>query len=69
MNNLFLPPDTLSALFADVSSTGKMTIHDCQHLRNALLDDQTSDEEKRAIDRLLYAIRLGRIQVIESPHT
>ncbi|MER3432701.1 MAG: hypothetical protein C4288_04545 [Leptolyngbya sp. ERB_1_1] len=69
MNTLFVPPDTLSALFADVSSTGKMTLHDCQYLKNALLDDQTSDEEKQAIDRLLYAIRLGRIQVIESPCT
>lgn len=65
MNNLPLPSDTLSELFAEVSSTGKIALRDCQHLRDALLNDQTSDEEKQAIDRLLYAVRLGRIQLIE----
>ncbi|MBW4441499.1 MAG: hypothetical protein KME10_09755 [Plectolyngbya sp. WJT66-NPBG17] len=66
MNDLPLPSDILSELFAEVSSSGTMTAHDCQQLRVALLDDQTSNEEKRSIDRLLYAVRIGRIQVIES---
>ncbi len=58
-----LSSNTLSDLFAEVSSTGNMTRLDCQHLRDVLLDNRTSNEEKQAIDRLLYAIRLGRIQV------
>ncbi|GAP95860.1 hypothetical protein [Leptolyngbya sp. NIES-2104] len=67
MNDLSLAPD-LSEVFAKVSSSGRMTLQDCQHLRTVLLENQISDEEKQAIDRLLYAIRLGRIQVIEEPH-
>lgn len=68
MNDLPLPSDTLSELFAEVSSTGKIAQRDCQHLRDALLSDQTNDEEKQAIDRLLYAVRLGRIQLVEDAH-
>lgn len=66
MNDLLLLSDVLSELFAEVSNTGNMTALDCQYLRDALLDARTSNEEKQAIARLLYAIRLGRIQVIES---
>lgn len=68
MNVLPLASDLLSELFAEVSSSGRMTAQDCQHLKLVLLENQISDEEKRAIDRLLYAVRLGRIQVIPDPH-
>lgn len=64
-----LPPSVvLSNLFAEVSSTGRMTLFDRQNLRDALLKGHPSDEEKQAIDRLLYAVRLGRIQVLKEPH-
>jgi hypothetical protein len=52
-------------LFAQVSHTGRITVLDRQYLLQALLDDATSEEEKFAIDRLLYAVRLGRVQVVE----
>jgi len=68
MNDLPLPFEQLSDLFAEVSSSGKMTVQDCEHLKQVRLEEQISDEEKQAIDRLLYAIRLGRIQVIEETH-
>ncbi|BAU15183.1 hypothetical protein LEP3755_57400 [Leptolyngbya sp. NIES-3755] len=68
MNDLPLPSDLLSDLFAEVSSSGKMTTQDCERLKQVRLENQISDEEKQAIDRLLYAVRLGRIQVIEELH-
>jgi len=68
MNDLPLPFELLSDLFAEVSSSGKMTAQDCERLKRARLENQISDEEKQAIDRLLYAVRLGRIQVIEETH-
>lgn len=68
MNDLTLLSDVLSELFAEVSSSGKMTAQDCERLKLVLLADQISDEEKQAIDRLLYAVRLGRIQVVEETH-
>lgn len=68
MNDSPLLSDLLSELFAEVSSSGRITPQDCQHLRTVLLGNQVSDEEKQAIDRLLYAVRLGRIQVIQEPH-
>lgn len=68
MNDSSLASDLLSELFAEVSSSGRMTSQDCQHLRTVLLENQISDEGKQAIDRLLYAVRLGRIQVIEEDH-
>lgn len=66
MNDLPLPSDRLSELFAEVSSSSTMTALDCQYLKDALLDDRTSDEEKQAIERLLYSVRLGRIQVVKA---
>lgn len=68
MSNLSLASDRLSELFAEVSSSGRMTTQDCQHLKTVLLENRISDEEKQGIDRLLYSVRLGRIRVIEAPH-
>jgi hypothetical protein len=57
--------ESISDVFAEVSNTSKMTALDREMLQAALLDEFTTEEEKQAIDRLLYAVRLGRIQVIE----
>lgn len=65
MESSLLLTDSISDLFAEVSNTGRMTPLACQKLQAAMLDQQTTDEEKQAIERLLYAIRLGRVQVIE----
>jgi hypothetical protein len=57
--------ESISDVFAEVSNTGRMTALDREMLQAALLNEFTTEEEKQAIDRLLYAVRLGRIQVIE----
>jgi hypothetical protein len=68
MEPLPLLSDSISELFAEVSNTGKMTASDRQILQSAMLHDETTEEEKQAIDRLLYAVRSGRVQVVEQSH-
>jgi hypothetical protein len=64
MSHQLFQPLALSDLFAKVSSTGKMTLLDRFTIRDTLLTDQPSNEEKQAIDRLIHAIRVGRIQIL-----
>ncbi len=61
---MYLSSPTLSELYVQVSSTGQLTPIERFGLRNALLDEWTSEDERQAIDRLLYAIRIGRVQVV-----
>jgi hypothetical protein len=61
---LNLPFPSLSELYVQVSSTGQLTPNDRCGLRAALLDEWTNEDERQAIDRLLYAIRVGRVQVL-----
>lgn len=63
-----LSPDLISELFAQVSNTGEMAESDCQLLQAAILTNRVTEEEKQAIDRLLYAIRLGRVHVVAERH-
>ncbi|MCU0549875.1 MAG: hypothetical protein MUC48_11060 [Leptolyngbya sp. Prado105] len=68
MDSLPLLGNSISDLFAEVSNTGKMTVSDRQTLESARLDPATTEEEKQAISRLLHAVRLDRIQVVEETH-
>ncbi len=64
MNVTQFQSETLSEVFAQVSHTGQMTHSERQCLLRALLNETTSTEEKQAIDRLLYAVRQGRVQLM-----
>jgi len=45
--------------------TGQITYTEYQRLANAILADETIDEEERnCIDRLFKAVKLGRLRVI-----
>ncbi len=57
-------PGAASELFAQVSQTGKLTLADRYGLLAILLDEASSEEERQMLDRLLYALRKGRVQVI-----
>jgi hypothetical protein len=59
-----LLPGAISDLFAQISSSGKITLADRYGLMAALLDDSLTEEERASIDRLLRAIRRGRMQVV-----
>lgn len=60
-----LLPSAISELFAQVSSTGKLTIADRYGLMAAILEESISEEERRCIDRLLRALQRGRIAVVD----
>jgi hypothetical protein len=60
---LSLLPTALSDLFAQAALTGKITLADRYGLMAALLKESISDEERGSIDRLLYAIRRGKVCV------
>lgn len=65
MSPISLLPTAVSDLFAQASATGELTIADRYGLMAALLDESISEEEMCCVDRLLYALRKGRIQLID----
>lgn len=61
---LKLLPFGISELFAQVSKTRLLTEADRYGLMAAIMDDTITEEERQAIDRLLYAIYRGRLQMV-----
>ncbi len=60
---LHLLPGAISDLFAQVSLSGKITKADRYGLMAALLDEELKSDDRIAVDRLLYAVRRGKIHV------
>ena len=60
-----LIPGAIADLFAQVSSTGCITLADRYGLMAALLDDSLEEEEQRCIDRLIRALYRGRVKVVD----
>ncbi|MFB2897194.1 hypothetical protein ACE1CI_30125 [Aerosakkonemataceae cyanobacterium BLCC-F50] len=63
-NQLNLLPCALSDLFADVTSSGRITLADRYGLKAAILQGCLSEEEQSILDRLLYGVRRGRLQMV-----
>lgn len=59
-----LLPGAISDLFAQVSSSGQITVADQYGLMAALLEDAITEEERDSIDRLLRAFCRGRMKVV-----
>lgn len=59
-----LLPTALSELFASIAQTGKITLADRYGILAALLDESVTEEDCRYLDRLLYALRRGTVQVV-----
>lgn len=64
MTPLCLLPTALSELFAQVSTTQIMTLADRYGIQAALLGEVMSEEDRQMVDRLLYAWRHGRVQIV-----
>jgi hypothetical protein len=60
-----LLPSALSDLFAQSQDSGKITLADRHGIRIALLQATLDEEELGSIDRLLHAIRRGRVEVVD----
>ncbi len=56
-----LLPSAFSELFASASHSGSLTQADRYGLMAALLEESLQDEERSALDRLLYAVQKGRV--------
>jgi hypothetical protein len=61
---LRLLPGAISDLFAQVSHSGTITLADRYGLLAAVLEDALTDEEREAIDRLLYGLYRGRMKIV-----
>lgn len=53
-------------LFAQACATSELTLADRYNLQAALLSGEMDDEELGCLDRLLYSVRRGRIQVSQA---
>ncbi|MEP0958653.1 hypothetical protein NC995_19500 [Leptolyngbya sp. FACHB-1515] len=62
---MFLIQSAIADMFAQVSYTGVVTLADRYGLLAAVLDESLSDEERRAIDRVLRAVCRGRLKVVD----
>ncbi len=69
MSPINLLPSAISEMFAQASVTGKITLADRYGMMAALLTDSLSDEERYSLDRLLYALRKGRVQIVDELST
>jgi hypothetical protein len=60
-----LIPGAVSDLFAQTSTSGKVTVADRYGLMAAVLEDELSDDERMSIDRILYAFNRGRVKIVD----
>lgn len=61
-----LLPGSISEMLATVSRTGTITRSDQYGLMAAIMEEQLSEDEVRAINRLLRSIKRGKVKVLES---
>ncbi len=59
-------PHAMAEMFAQITTSGVVTLADRHTIRAAVLQDSLSEEERQVLDRLLYAVRKGRVRVLDS---
>lgn len=62
---IYLIPGAIAELFTDVSRSSTIKLADRYGLLAAMFDDALDEEERQAIDRLLRAIKRGRVKVVD----
>lgn len=62
---LELLPGAISEMLVSVADTGKLTKSDRYGLMAAALNDSLSEDERRAINRILRGAIKGRIRIAE----
>ncbi|MGA7933490.1 MAG: hypothetical protein WCA35_08075 [Kovacikia sp.] len=65
MSPISFLPGAISELFVQTSLTGKITLADRYGIMAVLLNEAITEDEIHCIDRLLHALRKGRVQVVE----
>jgi len=64
LNAIQLLPGAITDILVDVAKTNRLTLGDRYGLLAAVLNDDLPDEERRAVNRILWAVRRGQIQVM-----
>lgn len=59
-----LLPCALSELYAQAFTSGSITQADRWGLMAAVLDESLTEEERSSVDRILHAVRRGRLQIV-----
>ena len=62
---LKLLPGSIANILAEVTSSKCLTEADRYGLMAAVFDESLSEDERRAINRILYSVMRGRISVVE----
>jgi len=65
MQSPVLLPGALYDLFAQVSISGNLTQADRYGLMAAILEENLDTEERSVIDRMLRAVRRGRLTIVD----
>ena len=60
-----LIPGAIGDLYADVSTSGYITLADRYGLMAAILEDTLSPDEECCVNRLLHAACKGRLRIID----
>jgi hypothetical protein len=60
-----LLPGAVSEMLASVSETGRLTLGDRYGLLAAALDEELSEDERNAINRILRSVYRGRVAVTQ----
>ena len=64
MSTIDLLPHGMADMFIQATNSGALTLADRYTIKMAVLKESLSDEERQVIDRLLYAIRKGRVRLV-----
>jgi hypothetical protein len=65
LSQVCLLESAITELFAQVFQEGKITLTNCYSLVAALTSPSLSKAEEDLINRLLYAVRRGRLKVVD----
>jgi len=60
-----LLPDAISELYAQVSNSGQVTLADRYGLMAAVLDESLDEEQRLAVNRIIYGIYKGKIVIVD----
>ena len=60
-----LLPNAISELYAQVSNSGQVTLADRYGLMAAVLDESLDEEERMAVNRIIYGIYKKKLMIVD----
>lgn len=60
-----LLPNGISELYAQVSNSGQLTLADRYGLMAAVLDESLDEEERMAVNRIIYSIHKRKLVIVD----